>query len=79
MRIREARMRDAAMITDLIPESEGISEGDVMGMIQKMDPKVYVAADFSANILGFSLSADKVFLSPNCLELGVADELKSKY
>lgn len=79
MKIRDARVRDAVAIANIIPESEAINDMQIMGMIQKNDPKVYVATDFSANILACALGKDKVFVSSNCAEAGVEDELKAMY
>ena len=79
MNIREARIRDVAAIAGLIPESAAITEDKVMGMIAKKDPKIYVAADFSANIHACALGADKIYVSPNCMEEGVLDALAKMY
>ena len=79
MRIREARIRDSAAIAKLTTGEGAVTEDEVMGMIQKNDPKIYVAADFSANIWGCALGADKVYIAENCLEQGLAEDLKKMY
>lgn len=79
MRIREARVRDAEAITSIIPAEEGMAINTVMTLLQNSETPIYVATDFSANILGCSFSADKIFVSPTCPDAGVASELKSKY
>lgn len=79
MRIREARMRDASSIVQMLPETEKISEKEVMDMIQKGEPAVYVGTDFGANILGCAFGSDKIYLSSNCLEANAAEELKGMY
>lgn len=79
MRIREARIRDAEAITNLISDTEDIALNTVMAMLQDSGKKVYVATDFSANILGCALDSEKIFVSSACHEAGVEDELKSKF
>ncbi|MBQ0028572.1 MAG: hypothetical protein KBS96_08210 [Lachnospiraceae bacterium] len=79
MRIREARIRDAAAIAGMMSENEEISVDAVMGMIQKNDPKIYVGADFSANILACSVGADKVYKSKNCFDQNVEEEFRKMY
>lgn len=79
MRIREARIRDAEAITGIIPAEEGIAINAVMALLQNSDSPVYVATDFSANILGCALDSERIYVSSACMEPGVVEELKSKY
>ena len=79
MRIREARLRDAAAIASMMSGTEEITAEAVMGMIQKRDPAIFVGADFSANILACSVSKDKVYKSKNCLDQGVEEEFAKMY
>lgn len=78
MKIREARPRDAAKISEILPAEAGITQSQIMDLIQGSS-KVYVAADFSANILGCALDKEKVYISKNCYEQGVIEELQAQY
>lgn len=79
MRIREARVRDAAAIANLMSEKEAVTETAVLGMIQKNEPKIFVGTDFSANVLACSVGADRIYKSSNCFEQNVEDEFAKMY
>ena len=78
MKIREARPRDAAKIAEMLPQEAGMTQAQILEMIQG-ENKVFIAADFSANILGCALDKERVYVSKNCYEPGVDEELKKQY
>ena len=79
MRIREAKVRDAQAIYNLLPESEKMSVDAIMGMIMKKEANIFVACDFSTNILACSMDSERIYVSSTCADTSVADELKKQY
>lgn len=77
MRIREARIRDAEAIINLIPGEIANSVEEMISMIQSDASSIFVATDFSANILGCIFDKDKVFVKSGCNEPGIEDALKA--
>ena len=79
MRIREARIRDAKAIADMLPDDVKKTEEEVMVMIQKKETTIYVGTDFGANILGCAFGADKIYISSTCREVGALEQLQKLY
>ncbi len=79
MMVRKARVRDAASIVELLPDNEKISVDEMIGMICDTASKVFVAVDFSSNMMGCSLGEDKIFISETSKEFGIEDSLKGQY
>lgn len=79
MRIRDARVRDVMAIIDLLPEDEKCTYDELVDKIQDSNPPIFVATDFSANVLGCAIGADKVYIKENCAEPGIENELRAKY
>lgn len=76
MRIRPARIRDTESIIRIAAE-ENLDEDSVINLIE--DGQVYVAVDFSANVLGCSLTLDKIYVSEFAHEDNIAEELEKCY
>lgn len=79
MRIREARARDVVGIARLIGETETYTESELMDIVMKKDPVVYVGTDFGANILGCAIGADKIYIAPTCIEPDAKESLAKMY